>query len=69
MSPKRAKTAAEASGAAEPGEADSSAKAHLAAAREAESRDDVAGAVAAYEAAVRCVAACAATALLLADAR
>jgi D-alanyl-D-alanine carboxypeptidase/D-alanyl-D-alanine-endopeptidase (penicillin-binding protein 4) len=69
MSPKRAKTAAEASGAAEPGEAESSAKAHLAAAREAESRDDVAGAVAAYEAAVRCVVACAATASLRDDAR
>jgi len=54
MSTKRTKLAAEATG--EPGEADGSVKAHLAAAREAECRDDVPAAVAAYEAAVRCAA-------------
>jgi hypothetical protein len=48
---KRAKTAAAEGDAA----ADGTAKAHLAAAREAERRDDAAGAVEAYEAAVRCV--------------
>ena len=69
MSPKRAKTAAKGDGAAEPGEADGSAKAHLAAAREAESRDDVAGAVAAYEAAVWCAAASALRRLWLSDVR
>ena len=69
MSPKRAKTAAEATGPAEPGEADGSAKAHLAAAREAESRDDALAAVASYEAAVRCAAAAAAMLLLFGDSR